>query len=232
MPLFHDLKLHHSVEKVLEGETGLLKRAVVNQVAVSLRQPGFVEFAELLRATGKTIERTAHALEGCPCHKDVWVKLRGVRGRKRKVVSSGQDTCAWKGRQGPWFVAEGRSQLYQDIQHATSARLTEWLGNLQEPGRANILAAQQQLRDALVETLQEKSISGITFHGAPLAFTGACLVEISASRSALRKRKNVWTNTTWRLLAGRLAQCTGWHMCYLAQGRNIARSSSISLRRT
>ena len=157
VPLFSDMQQHFSASKMLASESGILQSKVIKQVEVVLATPCFVEFAELLRVTGKTIERTAHKLEGCLCHRDVWTaKGSWVRKRKRMLALTGQPTCIWKGRQGPWFVVEGRRTMLHDLEHGSSERLSGFMQALPEGKLASFLGLQQALRSALIETLTQK----------------------------------------------------------------------------
>ena len=65
----------------------------------------------------------------------------------------------WKGRQGPWFAAEGLYQLYYSIENGTSKRFQEMLDRIPPANvsaRDQLLGFQQQLKTKLLETLQSK----------------------------------------------------------------------------
>ena len=97
------------------------------------------------------------SLMGCCCHPEVWTAKQSLK-RKRAAMQkkTGHSNCVWKGRQGPWFVAEGRSQLYADIASCTSDRLEELLGQLPEAHRTSVLSAMEALRSRLLEHYKEK----------------------------------------------------------------------------
>ena len=147
VPLSKDLKANFNAERILAGDSGALKNALVADVAKVLEVPCFLEACEMFRVVGKLVERTAHKLESCWCHETVWAR---PQSRKRKAQafrrSVGTNTCVWKGRGGPWFAAVGLDALFSDIESCTSDRLQAMYAALTPDKRALLLGLQEQLR--------------------------------------------------------------------------------------
>ena len=175
IPLFDDLQLHFDEKLMLASESGVLSGAVVKETARVLSVPCFIECCELVRVAGKTIERTAHKLEGCPCHEHVWVQKTGHK-RKARIMqhSFGHATCVWKGRRGPWFAAEGFESIINDVQHCTSEQLQHMISGLNDRQNAALLDLQQRFRASLTEVPGEKCSFWCHIPWKCLGFVHAC----------------------------------------------------------
>ena len=62
----------------------------------------------------------------------------------------------WKGRQAPWFVAEGYEELMAEIRSASSQRLVQVFEGSPEEKLTKLLAMQARLRSNLCEFYKEK----------------------------------------------------------------------------
>jgi hypothetical protein len=69
IPLLDTLFKFWDESKMLIGETDKSNNSEICDVTKVQGCKHFIEFAEMLRVSGKSIERIAHRLEGCECHK-------------------------------------------------------------------------------------------------------------------------------------------------------------------
>ena len=175
---------------MLQGETSKLSRASVTELAKVLGNPTFKVVGEMLRVHGKCLEHYAHKLEGCWCHGHVWTQKCS---HKRNVTTlhgdCGHTTCAWKGRMGPWFVAEGFRALCAAIGESSSERLHMLFTDMRDAaGKATLLEAQGELRRSLVEELQDKlSFWNHMPYKALGVFHGCCGGSRATSKRLLRE---------------------------------------------
>ena len=157
LPLLGDLQRYYSEEKVLRGDAGLLTKRVIKDLTKVLEDRQFACIGECLRVTGKALEHVAHRLEGCWCHGEIWTARVGFKRKQNMLhAATGSKLCVWKGRQGPWFAAVGKSELIAAVKNNTSPAYADALGKLDESDRAAILVASQQLRLRIAEELQDK----------------------------------------------------------------------------
>ena len=85
MPVLRQ-RLH--VDAMVRSEAGSIKPTVVEAARKTLDTPGFVEFCEMLLANGNILETFAHRLEGCECHRDLWMSRRKFGTKKRMLSES------------------------------------------------------------------------------------------------------------------------------------------------
>jgi hypothetical protein len=118
------LRTKFDVRKVEETQGGVNSRPLIKEVRAALDDDTFPCVAEVFRTLGAVVERCAKRLEGCHCHGDIWRAPNKFRARRDAVAAkTGGSSCVWKGRHGPWFVAEGLESLWLEIASATSTRL-------------------------------------------------------------------------------------------------------------
>jgi hypothetical protein len=115
---------------------------VIRAAGETLSQPFFLEFSHMVYQRGLVLERIAHRLEGCECHRDIWIS-RGSHAQKERTLlrQTGFATCCWKGRQGAWFQAVGISELFSQLEGCTSDALQELMAAMPERQRAESGAA-------------------------------------------------------------------------------------------
>lgn len=84
---------------VRQGAVSEIDSAIVEQVAVALKRPGFLLKAHTLRCVAAALGAHGRWAEGCPCHEPA---LRGPghsqERRNRFALESAQ--CVWKGCRG------------------------------------------------------------------------------------------------------------------------------------
>jgi hypothetical protein len=157
VPLLEVLRSSFDFAKMSLGESGLLSMALVKNLKAVLAKPHLEEFGEMLRVVGAILERYAHKLEGCWCHEAIWTSGASFKRKAEQLyAATGYRKCVWKGRMGPWFVAEGLQQLLADIALSSSELLQGFFARLDASSRGILLGAQSLLRMQLVEELTEK----------------------------------------------------------------------------
>lgn len=114
--------------------------------------------------------------EICDCHADAWIPGRSRKRRLTVLKRYGMDgPCCMQGRRIAWFVAEGMACLVRDILRNTTSESMQQLPAAMPTARhGEIVAAYEQLRIDLLETLTEKLMH---FQHAPYAATGALYYE-------------------------------------------------------
>lgn len=111
----------------------------------------------MVRSHGKILERTAHRLEGCECHRQIWTAPTSWAQKKRMLKRKlGYDACHLKGRQGAWFQAVGYEQLLHEIGTCSSDLLQELFGAMEGDAKFNFVRLQTELAEALKEELKDK----------------------------------------------------------------------------
>ena len=103
-----------------------------------------------------TVERHAHRLEGCECHREIWTSHAT---RKRKLANlcraTGHSKCHMKGRQAVWLQAEGYDLLIAELYSCSSTLLQELIAAMPSKNE-NLVRLSTELVEALVEELQDK----------------------------------------------------------------------------
>lgn len=127
----------------------------------ALRTPFFLEFCVMIQTKGGTLERYAHRLEGCECHRALWMS-KGSLKRKSQILKAetGSEHCYLKGRQGAWFQAVGYDALITDLQTVTSDLLQELMSGMPDRHRSDLVKLDADLTDGLVEEVRDK----LAFH--------------------------------------------------------------------
>ena len=70
IPLIEVMKQNWDVNQILSSDSGKkLSNETVRNCEKALFRPFFAEIGEMLRLHGDVLQRSAHALEGCECHK-------------------------------------------------------------------------------------------------------------------------------------------------------------------
>jgi len=179
--LFDTFQKYFDVDKLTKSEEGKSESLLIKEVKQVLDTDFFLDFCEMVRLRGCLLERTAHRLEGCECHAEVW-KSRSSFKRKQAAMRkrTGYSTCFWKGRQACWFQVDGLSQLCDELVRASSDLLEGRLRGM-EPGRR---AALLRLQTRLVESLVEELRDNLHFHSQiPYSIIKIFIGEIDDSRT-------------------------------------------------
>ena len=118
----------------------------------------FVPIAHVCLAIALVIERFVSRLEGCECHGAIWRQGRKHRCRSEMVANMIGGGCVWKGRQGPWLVAEGIDELQKEINECTSEPLETLTmsGSVANETKSEVVAVIEQARLRLKECVLEK----------------------------------------------------------------------------
>ena len=83
----------------MKSDDGKIDPVVAREAHAALRLPCFLEFCEMARSLGNVLERTAHRLEGCECHRAIWVATASHKTKKRLLQKqTGFDHCHKKTR--------------------------------------------------------------------------------------------------------------------------------------
>ena len=61
------------VTKLTKTDDGTIDLIVIKACAYVLKVPYFLEFSEMVRSCGIALERNGHRLEGCECHRALWM---------------------------------------------------------------------------------------------------------------------------------------------------------------
>jgi len=145
---------------MLQSEKGKLERQVLQGVQEALQNWWFPVIALMFLAVAEVIDKYAHALEGCVCHKDIWTSHAGYKTRAKRVREDTGAThspyCIWKGRQSPWWVVIGLAACLDDVMHATSDGFEDALRGLAEERRTKVVTWMSNLRSKLHEVIQDK----------------------------------------------------------------------------
>lgn len=81
LPLFSHIQTHWDERKMLAGETTDSNSVTIKAVTQALRRCNDKAFGEMLRISGKGLEKIAHKLEGCWCHQDPGFLLGSILDR-------------------------------------------------------------------------------------------------------------------------------------------------------
>ena len=124
------------------------------------------------RVSKAFIPQHARLPEICDCHADAWIPGRSRKRRLTVLKRYGMDgPCCMQGRRIAWFVAEGMACLVRGIlRSATSESMQQLPAAMPTARHGEIVAAYEQLRIDLLETLTDKPMH---FQHAPYAATGA-----------------------------------------------------------
>jgi len=188
-PLFPHIKEHFNPKKLLEGEGGVLQRALVSEIIQVLETELFPVYSEMLRVVGKTVESYAKKLELCWCHAE-FTRTQPARKRKAKrmLAHGGRDTCVWKGRMGPWWVANGIAELMDDIENCSSQHLQKLLATSSEHVRGIVLEEHILLKQRLREILTQKMRVWKTIPWLALGvFSCCCGGDLDTSKKVLQE---------------------------------------------
>jgi len=146
-------------DKMSFSESGSLKRAVILEVDTIIKEyPQFELHGEMFKAAGELFERWAGSLEGCECHADIWRKKR----RWDKILDeieadTGRRHCVWKGRQGAWWVAEGRLRFIGSLMSLSSVGFESRLRKCTDAdAKRNALKWMDRLRNTCAEIIGDK----------------------------------------------------------------------------
>ena len=141
-------------------------------------------------AMAKTINFFSSKLEGCHCHAEIWTDVKtNFKARVKRVQqTTRRPWCAWKGRQGPWFVAEGIAELLTSVRHSTSEELDTKIAESVGPRKLQLLQWVSQLRAKMAEILAAKLAF---WQEAPWSLLGVfwCVLggSVATSKAILRK---------------------------------------------
>lgn len=185
MPQYPLVKRRFDVDKLLSSDSGTkLSNMTVRLMADVLEQDILPPVAEAYRIKGKSIERTAKKLSMCDCHQHLYVHGRG-RKRRLKMMKeqTGVEHCCWESRRLPWFVAEGKAEMLQDIHNDSSDTLQSMLAEASPARRAELVSG----IDQLTLDLNEELVSKLDFvDHAPYAGIGAFFSEQGGSLAQAR----------------------------------------------
>ncbi len=110
----------------------------------------------MIRSQGAILERHAHRLEGCECHRDLWTSQSSwARKVEHLRHTTGFRHCYMKGRQAAWFQAVGFDLLLAEIAACTSSLLQELIAKMVDQ-QANLVRLSTELAEALTEELRDK----------------------------------------------------------------------------
>jgi len=140
--VWHLLQRDYKLVDMAKSETDKLNSELLKHVAQVLADTWFfIPIAHLYMAMSKAVNIFSSKLEGCHCHGEIWKDTkRKWSARLREVQQSTKGpTCVFKGRQGPWFIAEGMHQLLEAVAHATSEEFEKVLIVLPAERRQNVL---------------------------------------------------------------------------------------------
>ena len=158
IPIFQVLVERFDLEKFIHGDTeGKIDVKIVRAAHAAINTPDFVGFCEMVRSQGKILERCAHRLEGCECHRTLLITATSSKQKKRAFTSStGFGHCYMQGRQAVWFQAVGLDQLLAEVEACSSDLLQEMLSNMTAEKRASLVRLQCEMSQCLVEELRDK----------------------------------------------------------------------------
>ena len=190
MPSFATMKKHFDLKLLVSSDSGTdLSNQTLKLTQQVIQADDFEPSAEMYRVLGKTCEKYAGLLETCDCHENIWKAPR--RGRKRRLSQLRKDTnregCCMQTRRLPWLIAVGKRACLSELRLATSERLQLLLASLPSDRRSKIVAALEELRTDIIETIVAKLVH---LDHAPFAAIGAFYSEqggdIERSKELLR----------------------------------------------
>ena len=139
------------------AESEKLDAQEMKNAYAALHTPHFVEMCELIRTHGHILERSAHRLEGCECHREIWIGKGTWKSKRQKLHSqTGYHRCCMKTRQGAWFQAVGLDMLLAEIDGCTSELLEQMITSMSPGDRANMVRLKQELSQSLKEEINNK----------------------------------------------------------------------------
>ena len=158
LPIFEQLRARFDLATFLEAEdAGSVDPVMVREAHAALNSEHFFELTALMAEHGKILERFAHRLEGCECHREVWME-KGSHAQKRKRMQreQGHGTCFMKNRQACWFVSVGYELLLREIAGCSSNLVQEALQSMRAEHRPSLVRLQTLLAEALTEEVADK----------------------------------------------------------------------------
>ena len=157
IPLFKVMKEVFDVNTFTHADEGKIDAAVVRECHEALHTKNFLPFCEMVRQAGKVLERTCHRLEGCECHRAIWMEKSNSKKKKRILeTQTGFSHCHMKGRQGTWFQAKGLPALMQDIRGSTSDLLQQMMWEMEPADRCALVMTQTRLHESICAELADK----------------------------------------------------------------------------
>ena len=158
LPILRKLRERFDLDRFLRSEDGAKVDAnVVREAHVAINSTHFPELSEMMRLHGKILEKYAHRLEGCECHRSLLTsKTYRANKRKRMQQMTGYPTCFMKNRQACWFAAVGYDQLLAEVGACSSDAVQEALQAMDPTERPSLIRLMTLLSEAIKEELAHK----------------------------------------------------------------------------
>ena len=156
--VFGHMQRFFKVGPMLASEKGSSSSKLIEEVWEVL-QSGFkfLGIGAMFKLAADVVGRYASRLEGCHCHGDIWTMKRSFARRKAELkAATNSSHCFWKGRQGPWWVAVGLSEMFCKIRAVSSSSFEALMCQMNAVDRAEILAYFTELKAKLCEIYTEK----------------------------------------------------------------------------
>jgi hypothetical protein len=161
IPLLPLLVEFYDKDKMCASDAGKSEAVLLTEVAEVLPEEFFLEISEAVRVQGTLLERTAHRLEGCECHREIWTSRASFK-RKQQIMLQrhGYKHCFMKGRQAVWFQIDGLPALCNQLMQCTSDLLQRRLSGMGPDERHRLV----RKMSALGEGIREEVMDKLAFH--------------------------------------------------------------------
>lgn len=159
MPLLPVLASVFSLNAMLGTCSGSPSSSIeLRNVAAALKNLDmFMIFAEMMLTLALVIQKYSSCLEGCWCHRHIWMRKRTHSARTADLKKeTGFERCVWKGRQSPWWVAVGIQRMMQDLRQAKSHALDAKIAALPKDLIVCATHIWNKLQQNLIEILTDK----------------------------------------------------------------------------